>query len=49
MNVRRTRGSILSWQYASAVSDMAISSSVSRDWAFNGSSQLKGRGVACWA
>jgi hypothetical protein len=38
-----------SWQYASAVSDIAISSSVNKLCAFNGSSQLNGCGVACAA
>lgn len=40
--VRRTLGSNCSWQYFSAVSEMASSSSVSRFFALRGSCQSKG-------
>jgi hypothetical protein len=41
--VRRTLGSRCSWQYFSAVSEMASSSSVSKFFALRGSCQSKGR------
>jgi hypothetical protein len=44
-NVPRTRGSMRSWQYDSAVSDMAISSSVNKLFAFKGSVQSKDTGA----
>jgi len=42
LDLRRTLGNNLSWQYRSAVSMMAISSSVSKSFVLNGSSQSNG-------